>query len=225
MEVLLFLRDNIIYSCMIELIEERPILYHPLHEERDRKNLKRQNFDEIHAILSERFQPFPAHMTADHLYRTWVKEKNKYTVLQREGQAQNSDFAHVLRFINPWITPEPRQHPWIEWQHRLMLEWMVQTGIDMQVQMYVFCNNQLHVMHQQLLNAREELQRRTNELLYSQEQVRYQQRQITALQQSEYQLAMDLGTARQEKRDNRDSIMNLMHRITNVFNETIPNIC
>lgn len=48
---------------MIDLVRERPILYHPLHEEKDNRTLKRQAFIEIHTILSERFRPFPDDMT------------------------------------------------------------------------------------------------------------------------------------------------------------------
>lgn len=142
----------------------------------------------------------------------------------REGRAQNSDFAQELRFMNPWITPEPAQNPWIQWQQRLLLKHQLQRSEDAQVRLYVYYQHRLNQLDAQLIFTQEELQQRTNELLFGQQQLRYQAQQIAVLQNQYLCLVNDLGAARQERQINRDLAVSLIRRITQIFHDIIPQI-
>lgn len=129
-----------------------------------------------------------------------------------------------MQFLNPWITPEPRRHPWIEWQEKLMLERAVLEGVEIQIQLSHNYQQNLQVLYLQLLHAQDELQQRNNQLLHREAQLRYETHRMALLQNCNRELINDLGAARKEKRANRDVAMDMIRKITNVFNESIPKL-
>lgn len=145
-------------------------------------------------------------------------------VLWRSGMAHQSEFAREFQFFNPWITPEPARHPWIEWMERLLLEEQLRNSIDAQAWLFNYFQQLVQQLQYQLHFTQEELLQRTNQFLHSQKQLRFQIQENIALRRRNQQLVTDLGTAREAKRTNRDLATRIIRKVTEVFNVTIPQL-
>lgn len=126
--------------------------------------------------------------------------------------------------MNPWITPEPRSHPWLEWQIKLILQEQVVRGINAQIHLYDYYQQRLNDLNHQLQFAHEALQQRTNQLLFREDQLCQRTQEVIALRQQIEQMVGDIGVARQERTENRNLAVNLIKNITQIFNDTIKNL-
>lgn len=158
------------------------------------------------------------------MQNTWAKERKKYVNLWRQGLAQTSDYARQLRFLNHWITPEPRLNPWLEWQYKLLLQEEVLQGYQAQVQLFVYYQNQLQELTRRLEFAHDDLQQRTNQLRFREAQLRHQTQKLMILWQQNHEIAATLELVRVQKRENREVAIQMIRNVTQIFNDSIPKI-